>query len=158
MFVQFPEFYIESLQLKTANTAYNVTQIGCSLVRQGDPLVVNFATQCDVVSGTLVRVLLAQDNMNNFQRVYTLTLTNVPLPRRAVPIMPLNQFVLRVHVTDPTELKVKFTTALYTSDPLSFVAEQAQEVHWSGSYFSYGRSDNLNVTHCESAQPGITIW
>ena len=159
IFVEFPQFYIESLSQCTNNSLYNFTQITCVLTRQNDTMAVNYASECDVVSGSLIRVILLQDAMNNFPQLYTLTMAFVPLPFTQVPPVPLNIFKLIVHVTGPLELKVKFSTALYTSTLLSLTAEAASEVYWNGSYFNYDRSETLSLLPpVLQGSQGIYIW
>ena len=122
-------------------------------------MAVNYASECDVVSGSLIRVILLQDAMNNFQQLYTLTMAFVPLPFTQVPPVPLNIFKLIVHVTGPLELKVKFTTALYTSTLLSLAAEATSEVYWNGSYYNYDRSETLSLLPpVLQGSQGIYIW
>jgi hypothetical protein len=157
LFVEFPPFYIEVLDQYTENTLYNVTEITCSLLRSDDVLAVNLADGCSVISGSVVQVALLSDSANNFETLYVLTLLNVPLPRKQVPADPLNAFRLRVHMTEHARSKVKFSTSVFSSDPLGLVAESQQELYWRGSEFAYDRSEKLALSSTRLGTEGIRV-
>ena len=70
VFVEFPIFYNEMLSLKTENSIYPKTIISCIINRLDDILSKNFAQSCTVLSGSVIRILLATDLSNNFEKQY----------------------------------------------------------------------------------------
>ena len=71
VFVEFPIFYNEMLSLKTEKSIYpKKSTISCIINRLDDILSKNFAQSCTVLSGSVIRILLATDLSNNFEKQY----------------------------------------------------------------------------------------